>query len=119
MGIPVALELASDLLDRRCPIFRDDTCVFVSQSGETADTLQVRLPCWLAGWAGSVVLCFLLAWLGLWSGCWLGWFCDLVLVGLAGWFCVPSGLCLEHEDTLLAVQTRTPPLSPSSPTASP
>eukprot|EP00803_Ostreobium_quekettii_P007601 evm.model.scf_98.2 EVM.evm.TU.scf_98.2 scf_98:6056-11396(+) len=38
--VPVSLELASDLLDRRCPIFRDDTCVFVSQSGETADTLQ-------------------------------------------------------------------------------
>ena len=37
--IPVALELASDLMDRKCPIFRDDTCVFVSQSGETADTL--------------------------------------------------------------------------------
>ncbi len=31
--IPVVLELASDLLDRRCPIFRDDTCVFVSQVG--------------------------------------------------------------------------------------
>ena len=27
----VSCELASDLLDRRCPIFRDDTCVFVSQ----------------------------------------------------------------------------------------
>ena len=27
------LELASDLLDRRCPIFRDDTCIFVSQVG--------------------------------------------------------------------------------------
>ena len=40
MDIPVVLELASDLLDRRCPIFRDDTCVFVSQSGETADTLR-------------------------------------------------------------------------------
>lgn len=38
--VPVALELASDFLDRRCPIFRDDTCVFVSQSGETADTLR-------------------------------------------------------------------------------
>ena len=38
--VPVALELASDLLDRKCPIFRDDTCVFVSQSGETADTLR-------------------------------------------------------------------------------
>jgi glucosamine--fructose-6-phosphate aminotransferase (isomerizing) len=39
VNLPVACELASDLLDRRCPIFRDDTCVFVSQSGETADTL--------------------------------------------------------------------------------
>ena len=38
--IPVVLELASDFLDRRCPIFRDDTCVFVSQSGETADTMR-------------------------------------------------------------------------------
>ena len=36
----VSLELASDLLDRRAPIFRDDMCVFVSQSGETADTMQ-------------------------------------------------------------------------------
>lgn len=36
----MVLELASDLLDRRCPIYRDDTCVFVSQSGETADTLM-------------------------------------------------------------------------------
>lgn len=40
VDIPVVLELASDLLDRNCPIFRDDTCVFVSQSGETADTLR-------------------------------------------------------------------------------
>lgn len=37
--IPVVVELASDFLDRRCPIFRDDVCVFVSQSGETADTM--------------------------------------------------------------------------------
>lgn len=39
--LQVSLELASDLLDRRAPIFRDDMCVFVSQSGETADTLKV------------------------------------------------------------------------------
>jgi len=39
IGIPVSLELASDFLDRRCPVFRDDTCIFLSQSGETADTL--------------------------------------------------------------------------------
>ena len=42
---PVACELASDLLDRRCPIFRDDTCVFVSQVGG-----------WLAG-------CLYLVWM--------------------------------------------------------
>ena len=36
----VQLELASDFLDRRCPVARGDTCVFVSQSGETADTLR-------------------------------------------------------------------------------
>jgi len=33
------MELASDLLDRQGPIYREDTAVFVSQSGETADTL--------------------------------------------------------------------------------
>ena len=38
--IPVVLEIASDMLDRRPPLFRDDTCMFISQSGETADTLQ-------------------------------------------------------------------------------
>ncbi|XP_072996468.1 glutamine--fructose-6-phosphate aminotransferase [isomerizing] 1-like [Typha latifolia] len=38
-GIPVTMELASDLLDRPGPIYREDTAVFVSQSGETADTL--------------------------------------------------------------------------------
>ena len=41
VDIPVTLELASDLMDRQAPIYRDDMCVFVSQSGETADTLQV------------------------------------------------------------------------------
>ncbi|CAA2967935.1 glutamine--fructose-6-phosphate aminotransferase [isomerizing] 2 [Olea europaea subsp. europaea] len=39
-GIPVAMEIASDLLDRQGPIYREDTAVFVSQSGETADTLN-------------------------------------------------------------------------------
>ena len=34
------MELASDLLDRPTPIFRNDTCIFMSQSGETADTLR-------------------------------------------------------------------------------
>lgn len=39
-GVPVTMELASDLLDRQGPIYREDTAFFVSQSGETADTLQ-------------------------------------------------------------------------------
>lgn len=39
VDVPVALELASDMMDRRSPVARDDVCVFVSQSGETADTL--------------------------------------------------------------------------------
>ncbi|KAH6757358.1 hypothetical protein C2S51_038866 [Perilla frutescens var. frutescens] len=39
-GIPVTMEIASDLVDRQGPIYREDTTVFVSQSGETADTLQ-------------------------------------------------------------------------------
>jgi glutamine---fructose-6-phosphate transaminase (isomerizing) len=43
--LPVCVELASDFLDRHTPIFRDDTCFFVSQSGETADTLQALQYC--------------------------------------------------------------------------
>lgn len=39
-GIPVTMEIASDLLDRQAPVYRDDTIIFVSQSGETADTLN-------------------------------------------------------------------------------
>ncbi|KAL2330164.1 hypothetical protein Fmac_017745 [Flemingia macrophylla] len=38
-GVPVTMEIASDLLDREGPIYREDTAIFVSQSGETADTL--------------------------------------------------------------------------------
>jgi len=38
--IPVQAEVASDLLDRRIPVFRDDAMIFVSQSGETAETLN-------------------------------------------------------------------------------
>ncbi|KAF3097244.1 glutamine--fructose-6-phosphate transaminase (isomerizing) [Orbilia oligospora] len=43
--IPIAVELASDFLDRQAPVFRDDTCVFVSQSGETADSLMALRFC--------------------------------------------------------------------------
>jgi len=43
-SLPVAVELSSDLLDRKTPIFRDDT-IFISQSGETADTLAALVHC--------------------------------------------------------------------------
>ncbi|KPM11657.1 hypothetical protein NH340_JMT01140 [Sarcoptes scabiei] len=43
--LPVMIELASDFLDRNTPIFRDDVCFFVSQSGETADTLMALRYC--------------------------------------------------------------------------
>ncbi|EFW99404.1 glucosamine-fructose-6-phosphate aminotransferase [Grosmannia clavigera kw1407] len=43
--IPIAVELASDFLDRQAPVFRDDTCIFVSQSGETADSLLALRYC--------------------------------------------------------------------------
>lgn len=43
--LPVMVELASDFLDRRTPIFRDDVCFFISQSGETADTLMALRYC--------------------------------------------------------------------------
>lgn len=37
--IPVLVELASDFLDRLPPVFREDCCIFVLQSGETADSM--------------------------------------------------------------------------------
>merc|ERR1712142_1085862 len=47
--VPVMVELASDFLDRSTPIFRDDVCFFISQSGETADTLLALRYCKKAG----------------------------------------------------------------------
>jgi glucosamine--fructose-6-phosphate aminotransferase (isomerizing) len=35
-GLPVNLELSSDFLDRSTIVGRNDTCIFISQSGETA-----------------------------------------------------------------------------------
>jgi glucosamine--fructose-6-phosphate aminotransferase (isomerizing) len=29
--LPVIVDIASDFLDRQCPIFRDDVCFFISQ----------------------------------------------------------------------------------------
>lgn len=43
--IPVSVELASDFLDRKAPVMRDDTCIFVSQSGETADSMLALNYC--------------------------------------------------------------------------
>ena len=31
--LPVNVEVASDFVDRETPIFRDDVCFFISQSG--------------------------------------------------------------------------------------
>ncbi|XP_069754641.1 glutamine--fructose-6-phosphate aminotransferase [isomerizing] 2-like isoform X2 [Narcine bancroftii] len=43
--LPVMVELASDFLDRSTPVFRDDVCFFISQSGETADSLMALRYC--------------------------------------------------------------------------
>ncbi|XP_017347553.1 glutamine--fructose-6-phosphate aminotransferase [isomerizing] 2 [Ictalurus punctatus] len=43
--LPVMVELASDFLDRTTPVYRDDVCFFISQSGETADTLMALQYC--------------------------------------------------------------------------
>ncbi|TMS37907.1 hypothetical protein L596_004744 [Steinernema carpocapsae] len=43
--LPIEVEIASDFLDQTSPIFRDDACVFLSQSGETADTLNALRYC--------------------------------------------------------------------------
>lgn len=43
--LPVMVDLASDFLDRNTPVFRDDVCFFISQSGETADSLMALRYC--------------------------------------------------------------------------
>jgi glucosamine--fructose-6-phosphate aminotransferase (isomerizing) len=43
--VPVSVDSANDFMDRRPPIFRDDVTVFVSQSGETADTMRALEYC--------------------------------------------------------------------------
>ena len=47
--LPVNVEVASDFVDRESPIFRDDVVFFVSQSGETADTLAALRYCQTKG----------------------------------------------------------------------
>ncbi|ADM11887.1 glucosamine fructose-6-phosphate aminotransferase [Encephalitozoon intestinalis ATCC 50506] len=45
LEIPVSVEIASDFLDRRPPILRSDCVFFVSQSGETADSVMALRYC--------------------------------------------------------------------------
>ncbi|KAG5859216.1 glucosamine-fructose-6-phosphate aminotransferase [Encephalitozoon hellem] len=45
LEIPVSVEIASDFLDRNPPILRSDCVFFVSQSGETADSVMVLRYC--------------------------------------------------------------------------
>lgn len=39
--LPVMVELASDFLDRNTPVFRDDVCFFISQSGNKKSMLKL------------------------------------------------------------------------------
>ena len=41
----VMVDQASDFLDRGTPVFRDDVCFFLSQSGETPDILEAMRVC--------------------------------------------------------------------------
>ena len=45
LEIPVFVELASDFLDREVPVFRDDVCILISQSGETSSVLSACMYC--------------------------------------------------------------------------
>lgn len=47
--MPISVENASDFLDRSPQILRDDACFFISQSGETADSLMAMKLCRDAG----------------------------------------------------------------------
>lgn len=45
--LPVVVELASDFLDRQTPVFRDDVCFFISQSGEIYFLAKkMKFHCW-------------------------------------------------------------------------
>jgi glucosamine--fructose-6-phosphate aminotransferase (isomerizing) len=62
-GLPVAVELASEFVDRKPNVFRDEVYVFVSQSGETADTLRAlryvktrgAITCGITNTVGSAI----------------------------------------------------------------
>lgn len=48
------VELASDFLDRNTPVFRDDVCFFISQSGE----LHLLSEYCRGGFEKPVISCF-------------------------------------------------------------
>ena len=57
--LPVTVDVASDFVDRSGAIYRDDVVIFVSQSGETADTLSAlnyakKRGCLLVGVTNTV-----------------------------------------------------------------
>ncbi|KAI8804712.1 hypothetical protein BJ742DRAFT_760190 [Cladochytrium replicatum] len=43
--LPISVEVATSFLDEQVPIFRDDCVIFVSQSGETKDSLRALSYC--------------------------------------------------------------------------
>lgn len=45
LEIPIYIEIASDFLDRKPPIQRNDCVFFISQSGETADSVMALRYC--------------------------------------------------------------------------
>lgn len=49
LEIPVNIEIASDFLDRKSPIMRSDCVFFISQSGETADSVMALRYCLAKG----------------------------------------------------------------------
>eukprot|EP00762_Andalucia_godoyi_P001739 ANDGO_07169.mRNA.1 putative glutamine--fructose-6-phosphate aminotransferase len=62
-SLPAAVELASEFVDRSPNVFRDETYIFISQSGETADSLralryvkaQGALTCGITNTVGSAI----------------------------------------------------------------
>lgn len=45
--LPVMVELASDFLDRTTPVYRDDVCFFISQSGTALHLALTVIPYWI------------------------------------------------------------------------
>jgi glutamine---fructose-6-phosphate transaminase (isomerizing) len=62
-GLPVFVDLASEFVDRSPNVYRDDLFIFISQSGETSDTLKAvkyvkrrgALVCGITNTVGSAI----------------------------------------------------------------